>query len=223
MILVVLAPRFRSWFKASKIYVGRIGVAWDCTLSNWLLLECFVLPSLFASFKYSSILTCLCDSVRVNSNVWHLTKRQSSQLKLHCGPAGAVAWTSLHDIRMVRVALMWGRFAFWTITRWPTVWELEKFKACTAARRAVLHSLHIISYMKIWVREHVDLRICTLHFSAWEVFFNVLSWEAILNCRALWHHRRLQVQKRANNKRLQAAASSYTKATKNMKQRSTCP
>lgn len=92
MILAVLTPRFRSWFKASKIYVGRIRVAWDCALSNWLLLECFVLPSLFASFKYSSILTCLCDSVRVNSNVWHLTKRQSSQLELHCGPAGAVAW-----------------------------------------------------------------------------------------------------------------------------------
>jgi len=39
----------------------------------------------------------------------------------------------------------------------------------------------------------------------------------ILNCRALWHHRRLQVQKgKPTNK--QAAASSYTKAAKNMKQ-----
>lgn len=25
-----------------------------------------------------------------------------------------------------------------------------------------------------------------MHFSAWEVFFNVFSWEAILNCRALF-------------------------------------
>ena len=141
----------------------------------------------------------------MNSNAWHL-----------------VRWpgTSLHDIRMVRVALislMWGWFAFWTITRWPTVWKLEKFKACTAARRAVLHTLRYNFIYEIWVREHVDLRICTLHFSAygsfWKFFLERQSWIS----RALWHHL-FAGSNRANNKTRQAAASSYTKAAKNMKQ-----